>query len=176
MSEQTRKEARNNECIICINPGGEDGWDRIVSAHASPSSNFIVLNNAYSTTCDLGNKRGYEEAYYLKRISKGWVYRSFLGPWEAYLEKPNGNVEKLTSFSTKLLLREVRMTMPTPTSFVPVTNLLRYSITLQCLCRYDLIHLIRSNLKYSSSLLDFFTRYTGFGNGQRRSKYIFLLL
>lgn len=106
MSDKARQEARNNECIFCINPGGEEGWDRILSAHATPSSTFIVLNNAYSTTYDVGNKRGYEEAYYLKRVSKGWIYRAFPGDYEAYLERPDGTVEKLISFKTKPSLRE----------------------------------------------------------------------
>uniref|UniRef100_A0A7S3Q0R4 DUF1995 domain-containing protein n=1 Tax=Chaetoceros debilis TaxID=122233 RepID=A0A7S3Q0R4_9STRA len=107
MSQKARQEARDNECVICINPGGEETWDRVLSAHTTPSSSFVVLNNAYSTTYDLGNKRGYEEAYYLKRVSKGWIYRAYPGPWEAYLEKPDGNVELLQSFKTKPLLREV---------------------------------------------------------------------
>lgn len=107
MSEKARQEARNNEFVICVNPGGEEVWDRIASAHTTPSSTFVVLNNAYSTTYDLGNKRGYEEAYYLKRISKGWVFRQFPGPWEAYLEKPDGTVELLKSYKTKPPLREV---------------------------------------------------------------------
>ena len=107
MSEKARQEARNNECVICINPGGEETWDKLVSAHSTPSSSFVVLNNAYSTSYDLGNKRGYEEAYYLKRISKGWVYRAFPGKWEAYIEKPDGAVELLQSYDTKPLLRDV---------------------------------------------------------------------
>lgn len=107
MSEKARQEARNDECVICINPGGEETWDRLVSAHTTPSSCFVVLNNAYSTSYDLGNKRGYEEAYYLKRISKGWVFRAFPGDWEAYIEKPDGNVELLKSYKSKPSLREV---------------------------------------------------------------------
>jgi len=106
-SEKARKEARNGEFVICANPGGEEVWDRIASAHTTPSSTFVVLNNAYSTSYDLGNKRGYEEAYYLKRISKGWVFRAFPGPWEAYLEKPDGTVELLESYKTKPSLRDV---------------------------------------------------------------------
>lgn len=106
-SQKARKETRDNEFVICINPGGEEVWDRIASAHTSPSSTMVVLNNAYSTSYDLGNQRGYEEAYYLKRISKGWVYRSFPGPWQAYLEKPDGTVELLESYKTKPSLREV---------------------------------------------------------------------
>lgn len=107
MSEKARQEARNQECVICVNPGGEETWDRILSAHTTPSSSFVVLNNAYSTSYDLGNKRGYEEAYYLKRISKGWIFRSYPGNWEAYIEKPDGTVELLESYKSKPLLREV---------------------------------------------------------------------
>lgn len=81
--------------VICINPGGEETWKRVVSAHGSPNSPFVILNNAYSTFFDLGNKQGFEEAYYLKRISKGWVLRVFPGPWQAYIERPDGSVQLL---------------------------------------------------------------------------------
>ena len=77
MSPQALKGGRNNEAVICVNPGGEERWDAIAQAHVEPGQPFVVLNNAYSTSYDLGNKRGYEEAYYLKRISKGWVFRIF---------------------------------------------------------------------------------------------------
>jgi hypothetical protein len=77
MSPQARKEGRNNEAVICINPGGEERWDSLVSAHTQPGQPFVVLNNAYSTSYGLGNQRGYEEAYYLKRVSKGWIFRIF---------------------------------------------------------------------------------------------------
>jgi len=94
-------------CIV-INPGGEEQWDRIRSSiMKSPKSPMVMLNNAYSTSYGLGNQRNYEEAYYLKRISKGWVYRSFPGPWKAYLEKPDGTVELLRSYKTKPQLNEL---------------------------------------------------------------------
>eukprot|EP00547_Thalassionema_nitzschioides_P007805 CAMPEP_0194224728 /NCGR_PEP_ID=MMETSP0156-20130528/38024_1 /TAXON_ID=33649 /ORGANISM="Thalassionema nitzschioides, Strain L26-B" /LENGTH=286 /DNA_ID=CAMNT_0038956413 /DNA_START=8 /DNA_END=868 /DNA_ORIENTATION=+ len=97
---------KKKETIVCCNPGGEENWDRIRKASGSEGP-FIVLNNAYSTTYGLGNKRAdYEEAYYVKRISKGWIYRSFPGPWEAYLERPDGKVELLKSYRTKPELRE----------------------------------------------------------------------
>lgn len=92
--------------LIAINPGGEDTWDRIRSTFA-PGAPFVVLNNAYSTTYGLGNQQGYEEAYYVKRISKGWVFRAFPDPWKAYLEKPDGTVELLETYRTKPSLKEV---------------------------------------------------------------------
>ena len=92
--------------LIAVNPGGEETWDRIKSTFGSPSP-IVVLNNAYSTTYDLGNQCGYEEAYYLKRISKGWVFRTYPGPWRAYLEKPDGKCELLESYQTKPSLKEV---------------------------------------------------------------------
>jgi len=96
-----------NTPLILANPGGEETWDKLYATCGSPSSPCVVLNNAYSTTYDLGNKRGYEEAYYLKRISKGWVFRAFPGPWQAYLERPDGTVELLRSYKQKPTLKEV---------------------------------------------------------------------
>lgn len=106
-TDKARKEGRPNESIIAINPGGEETWDRLVSAHGQPGCPVIVLNNSYSTSYDLGNRRGFEEVYYLKRISKGFVYRSFPGDWQALLEKPDGSVEVLKSYKSKPSLREV---------------------------------------------------------------------
>jgi len=65
------------------------------------------MNNAYSTSYDIGNKKGFEEAYYLKRISRGFVFRAFPGPWQAVLEKPDGSTEVLKEYKDKPRLREV---------------------------------------------------------------------
>ena len=46
---------------------------------------FVILNNAYSISYYLGNTKGFEEVYYLKRISKGWIFRSFADKWQAYV-------------------------------------------------------------------------------------------
>jgi len=107
LSAKARQEGRNGETILCVNPGGEETWERLISAHGSPNAPFIVMNNSYSTTYDLGNKKGFEEAYYLKRISKGWVFRAFPGPWQAIIEKPDGNCEVLQTYKQKPSLREV---------------------------------------------------------------------
>jgi hypothetical protein len=92
--------------LILVNPGGEETWERIRLTCGTPKT-CVVMNNAFSTTYNLGNKVGYEEAYYLKRISKGWVFRMFPGPWQAYLERPDGKVELLQSYNYKPELNEV---------------------------------------------------------------------
>lgn len=92
---------------IAINPGGEEVWERVRGMYRCNKGPFLVLNNAYSTTYGLGNKCGYEEVYYLKRVSKGWIFRTFPGPWKAYLEKPDGSCELLQSYQTKPQLNEV---------------------------------------------------------------------
>ena len=52
-----------NDAYILCNPGGEETWDRHYNNLSGGNGNtpLIVLNNAYSTTYDLGNKRGFEE-------------------------------------------------------------------------------------------------------------------
>jgi hypothetical protein len=107
LNDKARREGRNGETSLCVNTGGEEQWKRLVSLYGSPKSPFIVLNNSYSTSYELGNKAGFEEAYYLKRVSKGWVFRMFPGPWQAYLERPDGGVELLKTYKSKPLLREV---------------------------------------------------------------------
>jgi hypothetical protein len=106
LSDKARQAGRNGEVVICVNPGGEAQWEKFASAHGSPGAPFVILNSSYSTTYDLGNKCDFEEAYYLKRISKGWVFRSFPGPWEAYLERPDGTTELLKSWKIKPSLKE----------------------------------------------------------------------
>lgn len=61
LSIDPSKVGGGKSAIIAVNPGGEETWDKLFSRYGTPSAPFVVLNNAYSTTYDLGNKRGYEE-------------------------------------------------------------------------------------------------------------------
>lgn len=46
------------------------------------------------------------QAYYLKRISKGYIFRAHPKPWEACLEKPGGGLEIMQKWKDKPLLRD----------------------------------------------------------------------
>lgn len=52
---------QKGDALILANPGGEETWDKLYSLYGSPSVPMVVMNNAYSTTYGLGNKKGYEE-------------------------------------------------------------------------------------------------------------------
>ena len=58
----------------------------------------------------------------MKRISKGWIFRTFPGPWQAYLERPDGKVELLESYRSKPSLNEVA-------TLVREESFKRYAIT-----------------------------------------------
>ncbi|KAJ1619524.1 hypothetical protein T492DRAFT_603315, partial [Pavlovales sp. CCMP2436] len=47
------------------------------------------------------------KVFYIKRISKGWVYRAFPGKWSGYVEKPNGLVELVAEYDQRPALRTV---------------------------------------------------------------------
>jgi len=76
-----------------------------------PTSLRTPPNIICNLSCYLGNatcrEKGFEEVYYFKRISKGFIFRSYPGPWQALLEKPDSSVEILKEYKTKPSLREV---------------------------------------------------------------------
>ena len=93
---------------VLINPGPSDNWERAASAvtGGAGKGTVVVLNPAVNDSYGVGtNLRGWETAFVLKRISKGWIYRAFPGPWCAYLETPNGDTELILAQKEKPELR-----------------------------------------------------------------------
>jgi hypothetical protein len=92
-----------SEALIAVNPIGR--WPSIDRAHDGPR---VMLNTGFSEGYDLaGPIKSYEQVYYLKRISKGWIYRAYPGKWQGYVEKPDGSVQLLEEYDERPLLREV---------------------------------------------------------------------
>ena len=92
---------------VLINPGPSDNWERAAATvTGGKGSVVVVLNPAVNDSYGIGtNLRGWESAFVLKRISKGWIYRSFPGPWCAYLETPTGDTELILESADKPELR-----------------------------------------------------------------------
>lgn len=91
------------ETLIAVNPQGR--WPAIDKMHDGP---IVMLNTAFSEGYDLaGPIASYEQVYFIKRISKGWVYRCYPGPWEGYVERPDGSVQLIVTYDERPKLRTV---------------------------------------------------------------------
>lgn len=71
----------------------------------------VFLNSQFNETYGLtgprrGIMKGTEAVYFLKRITRGYVFYSYPGPWKAYLEKPDMSVELLREYDTQPTLKE----------------------------------------------------------------------
>ncbi|CAN0301449.1 unnamed protein product [Phaeothamnion confervicola] len=92
--------------VVVVSPGPTEQWQR--AEKLFPTQKVVYLNGALTETYDLGGPLStLTQAYYVKRVSKGWVFRASPGPWKAYLEKPDGSIEMLKSYPEKPSLREV---------------------------------------------------------------------
>jgi hypothetical protein len=92
---------------VVVNPGVEDQWRKALKFSA-PDSPLIYLNSiSGGWTYELGGPiKEVEQVYYMKRVSKGWIFRSYPGPWQALVERPDGSVQVLETYEKRPLLRD----------------------------------------------------------------------
>lgn len=85
--------------VVCVvDPRPTDVWVRGAKLQASPTSPLIFLNSQFNETYGLvGPRKGIlksvETVYFLKRITRGYAFRSYPGPWQAVLELPDCSCE-----------------------------------------------------------------------------------
>eukprot|EP00904_Undaria_pinnatifida_P007404 jgi/Undpi1/3794/HiC_scaffold_16.g07163.m1 len=98
-------DVKKGDTVIVVAPGPTAEWAS--AARLFKDQKVIFLNGDLSETYDLGGPlKDLVQGYYLKRISKGYVFRTHPKPWEATLEKPGGGLEILKKYEDKPLLRE----------------------------------------------------------------------
>ncbi|CAN0030726.1 unnamed protein product [Scytosiphon promiscuus] len=103
---ETLENIKKGDTVIVVAPGPKADWASCMQRFKQQK--VIFLNAPLSETYDLGGPLDdLEQAYYLKRVSKGYVFRAFPKPWEALLEKPTGGVEILGKYKDKPLLRNI---------------------------------------------------------------------
>jgi len=92
---------------VVVNPGVEDQWKKALTFSA-PDSPLIYLNSiSGGWTYELGGPiKEAEQIYYMKRVSKGWIFRCYPGPWQALVERPDGSVQVLATYEKRPLLRD----------------------------------------------------------------------
>ncbi|KAG5177821.1 immunophilin [Tribonema minus] len=100
-------DVKKGDTVIVVQPGVAEQWRACEKRFTEQK--LIFLNAPISTTYDLGGPlQSMEQAYYLKRVSKGWAFRAYPAPWTAYLEKPDSSVEVLCEYKDgKPSLREL---------------------------------------------------------------------
>lgn len=92
---------------VVVNPGVEDQWQKALK-FSEPDSPLIYLNSiSGGWTYELGGPiKEAEQVYYMKRVSKGWIFRCYPGPWQALVERPDGSVQILQTYDKRPLLRD----------------------------------------------------------------------
>ncbi|KAJ8903874.1 hypothetical protein NDN08_000407 [Rhodosorus marinus] len=107
-----RGKVPDDDALIIINdPGATENWRR-GAKYGGKDRVVVMLNSAFVETYDLrGPLKEYEQSYFLKRISKGWVYKAEGQPWLAYLERPDGSVEILDVSEQRPRLGDVSKTL-----------------------------------------------------------------
>jgi len=101
-------EMRGMDGIIVVDPRSTSHWTK-GGALGGDSTTTVMLNSAFSETYDLcGPLPDCIPTLFVKRISKGWMFRVFPKSWEVCLERPDGSIEVLSTVdNTKPKLREV---------------------------------------------------------------------
>eukprot|EP00612_Vaucheria_litorea_P001965 CAMPEP_0171455796 /NCGR_PEP_ID=MMETSP0945-20130129/2545_1 /TAXON_ID=109269 /ORGANISM="Vaucheria litorea, Strain CCMP2940" /LENGTH=266 /DNA_ID=CAMNT_0011981103 /DNA_START=179 /DNA_END=979 /DNA_ORIENTATION=- len=104
-------QVKKGDTVIVIQPGTTEQWKFCLNKFSEQK--LIFLNAPVTSTYDLGGPvENLRQAYYCKRVSKGWAFICSPGPWTAYIEKPDRTVEKLRTYDEKpslsALSKEVR--------------------------------------------------------------------
>lgn len=102
-----------DDVVVVLDPRGTDVWVKGCKMLSPGGDGSVVfLNSQFNETYGLtgprnGVLKGTEPVYFLKRITRGYVYRSYPHKWVSYLEKPDLSVEVVAEFEGLPKLSEV---------------------------------------------------------------------
>lgn len=105
VSRRNPPELQDGELAIVIDPRYNDEW--FTGARMRTGENkhatVVFLNSEFNETYGLtGPRRGAMKdtkvVYMLKRVTRGYVFYAYPGPWRGYLEKPDCSVEVVKEF------------------------------------------------------------------------------
>ena len=98
-----------SDTVVMVAPGPAAVWQKGTEL---AEKGVVIALNGVSDSYNLGGPRlasgkDFEPVYFLKRISKGVVFRAYPGPWQAYLEKPDRSLELVEEYDERPELRVV---------------------------------------------------------------------
>lgn len=102
-----------DDVVIILDPRDTTSW--VKGAKLLPGGGegvLVFLNSQFNETYGLtgprnGVLKGTEPVYFLKRVTRGYVFRSYPEQWLSYLEKPDMSVEVVAKFDGLPKLSEV---------------------------------------------------------------------
>ncbi len=103
----------NDDVAIMIDPRYNDAWYNAAKMRkGAKDSTVVFLNSQFSETYGLTGPRRWEMketevVYMLKRVTRGYVFKSYGAPWRAYLEKPDCSVEVVEEYEKEPKLSTV---------------------------------------------------------------------
>ncbi|KAI0567119.1 hypothetical protein FGB62_4g033 [Gracilaria domingensis] len=104
-------ETGEDDVLVIADPRVNEVWKR--GAQIRPKNGYTVfLNSQFNESYGLtGPRRGPLKetivVYMLKRVTRGYVFFAYPGPWRACLEKPDLQIEELKEFEKEPKLREI---------------------------------------------------------------------
>lgn len=93
-----------DDVVVVLDPRGTDVWIKGCKMLPRGGDGAVVfLNSQFNETYGLvGPRRGVlegtEAVYFLKRVTRGYVFRAYPESWVSYLEKPDMEVEEVERF------------------------------------------------------------------------------
>jgi hypothetical protein len=119
---------KGKDPLIVTGLGNGEQWRR--GAALSTGGPVVAMNGLFNDQYDLGgplvnpssNDPQFEPVYYLKRISKGYVFRAYPNGWQAWLEGPDMSIELLKDWGS------TRPSLAEAASLVRGTSLVKYKV------------------------------------------------
>lgn len=108
-----KNEMKQGDVVVICDPQFDEQWKKGASFKPpGDESVLIFLNSQFNESYGLtgprwGRLKQTECVYFLKRITRGYVFYSYPGPWTACLEKPDSSIEVLREFERQPSLRDV---------------------------------------------------------------------
>lgn len=102
-----------DDVVVIIDPRFNEVWQK--GMKLKPKNGCVIfLNSQFNESYGLtGPRRGIMKnvrpVYFLRRITRGYVYYVFPGPWRACLEKPDLGIEELGHYEEEPKLRTVAL-------------------------------------------------------------------
>lgn len=104
---------RSDDVVVVLDPRFNEVWKKAATLKAKGDDAVLIfLNSQFNETYGLtgprfGKLRDVTPVYFLKRVTRGYVFYSYAGQWRACMERPDMTIEEVERFEQMPKLRDV---------------------------------------------------------------------